>query len=105
MFELRLLRFEIFSSLETGFVKPETKTQFHFIAKGLFTQAIWVGDFPRRCYFKIENTAPSIDCFDACVKTTLRFVHARDVDIVSDTISIETLQYFQIATADDSDNM
>ncbi len=74
-------------------------------SKGSFTQAIWVGDFAQRFNFKIENTATSIDCFDACVKTTLRFVHARNVDIVGDPISIETLPYFQIAMAGDSDNM
>ncbi len=73
--------------------------------KGSFIQAILVGDFARRCYFKIENTVTSINCFDACVKTTLRFIHTRNVDIVSDTISIETLPYFQIATAGDSNNM
>ncbi len=35
----------------------------------------------------------------------LRFVHTRDVNLVSDAISIETLPSFQIATAGDSDNM
>ncbi len=76
-----------------------------FHSKGSFTQAIWVGDFARRFDFKIEKTATSINCFDACVKTSLRFVHARNVDIVGDAISIETLPYFQIAMAGDSDNM
>jgi len=47
----------------------------------------------------------SINCFDTCVKTSLRFVHTRNVDIVGDAISIETLPYFQIAMAGDSDNM
>ncbi len=66
---------------------------------------IWVGDFARQFDFKIENTATSINCFDACVKTSLRFVHARNVDKVGDAITIETLPYFQIAMAGDSDNM
>ncbi len=38
-------------------------------------------------------------------KLRLRFVHTRDVDLVRDAISMETLPSFQIAMAGDSNNM
>jgi hypothetical protein len=66
-----------------------------------------IKNYGRKTFCKIGPWGHQI-CKSCRCKCNLRFVHKRDVDqaiLLSDAISIEILKSFQIATADDSDNV
>ncbi len=87
----------------------------YHIPKGAFTLANFARDFALSLHvllnknylfylLNMQASAKSRVKSRQC-KRTLRFIHTRDVDLVRDAISIETLPSFQIAMAGDSDNL